>query len=294
MELTAVPLAPGLEECLVTLDARRMVDLGATPGARNRDDAQAGSIPNPATSKREKKRIRKIRRAIAEATRAGQSASENPPSTRSRSQHGGEKRARHGHPPPIADDEVSPVEADEADDLLLVLPSPGGPGGRRRRHHRPRGHGRAVLPLGRPPPLPLLPERRRRGRGRRVPYDRAQEVRIVRPRGWQRRGARLGRAVGLRGGRGRLRGPIGRGGLHGSGGFRARGREAWERWSSTAGVGGWGGRTGTRTTLLPRRPPRRSNPGRCGPARERASELLVLPGCLSVGMEVDWNGMDGR
>jgi hypothetical protein len=79
MELTAVPLAPGLEECLVTLDARRMVDLGATPGARNRDDAQAGSIPNPATSKREKKRIRKIRRAIAEATRAGQSASENPP-----------------------------------------------------------------------------------------------------------------------------------------------------------------------------------------------------------------------
>ena len=42
MKLTAVPLAPGLEECLVTLDARRMVDLGATPGVRNRDDEQAG------------------------------------------------------------------------------------------------------------------------------------------------------------------------------------------------------------------------------------------------------------
>jgi hypothetical protein len=47
MKHTAVPLAPRLEECLVTLDARRMVDLGATPGGRNGDDEQAGSISNP-------------------------------------------------------------------------------------------------------------------------------------------------------------------------------------------------------------------------------------------------------
>jgi hypothetical protein len=68
-------------------------------------------------------------------------------------------------------------------------------------------------------PLPLLRERRhRRGRGRggRVPDDRAEELRIVRPRSWRRREeAKLGRPVGLLGGRGCLAGPVGRGGLHG-------------------------------------------------------------------------------
>jgi len=143
MKLTAVPLAPGLEEGLVALDARGMVDLRASP--------------------------------------------------------------------PIADDEIAPIEADEADDLLLVLLPPGGLG---RRGDQRRG--RAFLLLGRPPP-PLGPERcggllpRRRVR-RRHPHDGAQELRIVHPRRLRgRRESELGRPVGLRWGE--LLGP----GVHGSG-----------------------------------------------------------------------------
>jgi len=135
MKLTAVPLAPGLEEGLVALDARRMVDLRASP--------------------------------------------------------------------PIADDEVAPVEADEADDLLVVLLPLGGLG---RRGDQRRG--RAFLVLGRSPP----PLGRGRVLARRHPDDRAQELRIVHPRRLRwRRESELGRPVGLRWGE--LLGP----GVHGSG-----------------------------------------------------------------------------
>jgi len=135
MKLTAVPLAPGLEEGLVALDARRMVDLRASP--------------------------------------------------------------------PIADDEVAPVEADEADDLLVVLLPLGGLG---RRGDQRRG--RAFLVLGRSPP----PLGRGRVLARRHPDDRAQELRIVHPRRLRwRRESELGRPAGLRWGE--LLGP----GVHGSG-----------------------------------------------------------------------------
>ena len=163
MKLTAVPLAPGLEEGLVALDARGMVDLRASPRAGGKQK-QSG-----------------------ECGRKRQSAIRNP---------GRVPRARH--PPPIADDEIAPIEADEADDLLLVLLPPGGLG---RRGDQRRG--RAFLLLGRPPP-PLGPERcggllpRRRVRRRRV-HDGAQELRIVHPRRLRgRRESELGRPVGLR------------------------------------------------------------------------------------------------
>ena len=145
MKHTAVPLAPRLEECLVTLDARRMVDLGATPGGRNGDDEQAGSISNPSIprQKRERKSSAQLRRQHVRGS--GQRVSETPtPSTRCSSQQRGRRERGTGHPPPIADDEVAPVETDEADDLLLVLPPPSRPG----RYHRAR----AIFPLGRHPP----------------------------------------------------------------------------------------------------------------------------------------------
>lgn len=119
-----------------------------------------------------------------------------------------------GAAPPIADDEVSPVEADEAYDLLVVLlllPRRGLPRGR---GGGGGGEGPGPVP-GRPPP-PLL--RRRRYLGRRwscswgwgrvggglgedgVPHHRSEEVRVVvHPRGRARRPAVHGSTARARG-----------------------------------------------------------------------------------------------
>jgi hypothetical protein len=210
MKLTAVPLAPGLEEGLVALDARRMVDLRASPTARDKQK-------QPVQCRR--KSHSAIRRQ-----RVWPRVWEKP-----RTRPAGDA-ARH--PPPIADDEVAPVEADEADDLLLVLLPFGGLG---RRGDQRRA--RAFLLLRRPPP-PLGPDRRGRLLPRRRvrwrhPHDRAQELRIVHPRRlrrlrWGRRESELGRPVGLRWGE--LLGPGGAG-VHGSGpgglGLAAPRRSAW-------------------------------------------------------------------
>jgi len=86
-ETHPVPLAPALEECLVTLDAHWMVDLGATPGARNRDDEQAGqSIPNP------KERIKNSSAQLRRQHVRGREPRRTPHDA-SRSQHGGRSRS---------------------------------------------------------------------------------------------------------------------------------------------------------------------------------------------------------
>jgi hypothetical protein len=168
---------------------------------------------NPAT-KRERKSSAQLRRQRVRGS--GQRASENPPTLLDVVQQSTdrEERARHGAPTSDRRRRGCPRQ-----NRWSRRPPPRPPSALRAGPVPPRPHRLSSWATS---PLPLLHERRhRRGRGRggRVPDDRAEELRIVRPHSWRRREeAELGRLVELLGGRGCLAGPVGRGGLHGSAG----------------------------------------------------------------------------